>query len=71
MHANLRETTLRSIARLEVAGEREPRLTEPDHARWHRFRLHDGRVRLNEPYGLAYNPDMAAMCLLAEGDVAA
>jgi hypothetical protein len=34
MHANLLDTTLRSIARLEVAREREPRLTEPDHARW-------------------------------------
>jgi serine/threonine protein kinase len=33
--------------------------------------VHDGRVRLNEEYGLAYTPDMAAMCLLAEGDVAA
>src|SRR4051812_25836199 len=30
--------TLRSIARLEAAGERPPRLTEPDHARWDRFR---------------------------------
>lgn len=38
MHARLLETTLRSIARLEVAGVRDPRLTEPDHARWHRFR---------------------------------
>jgi hypothetical protein len=38
MNANLLDTTLRSIARLEVAREREPRLTEPDHARWHRFR---------------------------------
>jgi hypothetical protein len=38
MPANLLNTTLRSIARLEVAKEREPRLTEPDLARWHRFR---------------------------------
>jgi hypothetical protein len=38
MHANPLETTLRSIARLEEAKVREPRLTEPDHARWHRFR---------------------------------
>ncbi len=38
MHAALLATTLRSIARLEAAGVREPRLTEPDHARWHRFR---------------------------------
>ena len=38
MHANLLDTTLRSIARLEVAREREPRLTEPEHARWLRFR---------------------------------
>jgi hypothetical protein len=38
MHANPLETTLRSIARLEVAKVREPRLTESDHARWHRFR---------------------------------
>lgn len=38
MLANLLDTTLRSIARLEVARVREPRLTEPDHARWHRFR---------------------------------
>jgi hypothetical protein len=37
MHANLLDTTLRSIAQLEVAREREPRLTEPDHARWLRF----------------------------------
>jgi hypothetical protein len=38
MLAPLLDTTLRSIARLEVARVREPRLTEPDHARWHRFR---------------------------------
>lgn len=30
--------TLRTIARLEVVGLRAPRLTEPDHARWERFR---------------------------------
>jgi hypothetical protein len=30
--------TLREIARLERAGERPPRLTEPDHERWHRVR---------------------------------
>lgn len=32
------ETTLRAIARLEAAGLRQPRLTEPDFARWQRFR---------------------------------
>ncbi|MCC6553049.1 MAG: hypothetical protein IT372_08510 [Polyangiaceae bacterium] len=32
------ETTLRSVARLEAAGLRQPRLTEPDLARWNRFR---------------------------------
>ena len=30
--------TLREIARLERGGERPPRLTEPDHERWHRVR---------------------------------
>ncbi len=33
--------------------------------------VHDGRVRLNELYGLPYTPDMAAICLLEEGDLAA
>jgi serine/threonine protein kinase len=33
--------------------------------------VHDGRVRLNEEYGLPYTPDMAALCLLAEGDLVA
>jgi hypothetical protein len=45
MPAALLAATLSSIARLEVTGEprvREPRLTEPDHARWQRFRRNLG-----------------------------
>lgn len=36
--------TLREIARLERGGERPPRLTEPDHERWHRVRRKLGWV---------------------------
>ena len=33
--------------------------------------VHDGRVRLTEQHGIASTPDMAAICLLAEGNLAA
>lgn len=40
--------TLREIARLERRGLRPPRLTEPDHERWHRVRRKLGWVELIE-----------------------
>lgn len=36
------ESTLLAVARLEAAGTRPPRLTEPGHATWHRFRRNLG-----------------------------
>jgi hypothetical protein len=39
-----RSWTLREIARLERGGLRPPRLTEPDHERWHRLRRKLGWV---------------------------
>jgi hypothetical protein len=40
--------TLREIARLERGGLRPPRLTEPDHERWHRVRRKLGWVAFIE-----------------------
>ncbi|MBN2195252.1 MAG: hypothetical protein JW751_20715 [Polyangiaceae bacterium] len=40
--------TLREIARLERGGMRSPRLTEPDHERWHRVRRRLGWVAFIE-----------------------
>lgn len=46
--SNLLTWTLRAIARLERGGLRPPRLTEPDHERWHRVRRKLGWVAFIE-----------------------
>lgn len=42
--SNLLSWTLREVARLERGGLRPPRITEPDHLRWHRVRRKLGWV---------------------------